>query len=132
MRRQYRQHIGAITLLVQDYDEAITFYTEKIGFTLLEDTPITPEKRWVLVAPPAGETCLLLAKATTPEQVAQMGNQAGGRVFLFLNTDHFWADYERMQAAGVAFLETPREESYGMVVVFVDLYGNKWDLLQRG
>jgi catechol 2,3-dioxygenase-like lactoylglutathione lyase family enzyme len=129
--RRYRQYIGAITLLVREYDEAIAFYMDKMGFTLVEDTPLTPEKRWVLVCPPVGETCLLLARAVTPEQVAQIGNQAGGRVFLFLEADHFWADYERMQAAGVTFLEEPREESYGTVAVFVDLYGNKYDLIQR-
>lgn len=125
------QHLGNITLLVRDYDEAIQFYVDKLGFELLEDTDRGQGKRWVRVAPAdAGNPALLLAQAATDEQRAQVGNQAGGRVFLFLNTDDFQRDYTRYQAAGVQFLEEPRHEDYGSVVVFADLYGNKWDLLQ--
>lgn len=125
------QHLGNIALLVADYDEAIQFYVGTLGFELLEDTDRGPGKRWVRVAPAgAGNPALLLAQAATDEQRAQVGNQAGGRVFLFLNTDDFQGDYARYQAAGVRFLEEPRHEDYGSVVVFADLYGNKWDLLQ--
>ncbi len=124
-------HIGCVALLVRDYDEALRFYTESLGFSLLEDTPLGDGKRWVLVTPPgATETRLLLAQASTPEQKARIGDQTGGRVFLFLHTDDFWRDYERMQANGVVFLEKPRHEHYGIVAVFRDLYGNRWDLLQ--
>ncbi|MBI3244311.1 MAG: VOC family protein [Chloroflexi bacterium] len=126
-----RQKIGHIALLVRDYDEAIAFYTHKLRFTLLEDTNMGEGRRWVLVAPPGGaETCLLLAKASSPDQENYIGNQTGGRVFLFLHTDDFWRDYREMKADGVVFLEEPREEAYGTVVVFEDLYGNKWDLLE--
>jgi catechol 2,3-dioxygenase-like lactoylglutathione lyase family enzyme len=124
------QHIGAIALVVGDYDEALAFYVGKLGFELIEDTPLGPGKRWVLVAPPGGETRLLLAKAATPDQMTRVGNQTGGRVFLFLHTDDFRRDHERMRAQGVAFLEAPRAEPYGTVAVFEDLYGNRWDLLQ--
>ncbi|RTQ50180.1 VOC family protein [Hymenobacter gummosus] len=125
------QHIANLTLLVRDYDEAIRFYVDKLGFELLEDTDRGQGKRWVRVAPTGGATpALLLAQAATDEQRAHVGNQAGGRVFLFLNTDDFAADYARYKAAGVQFLEEPRYEDYGSVVVFADLYGNKWDLLQ--
>jgi len=125
-----KQHIGAISLLVKDYDEAISFYTEKLHFELVEDTDMGGGKRWVVVSPPgSGETCLLLAKAASPAQESSIGNQTGGRVFLFLHTDDFWRDYEYMKANGVHFLEDPRTEAYGTVVVFEDLYGNKWDLL---
>ena len=125
------QKIGSLALVVRDYDEAIAFYTQELGFTLLEDTDLGAGKRWVRVAPPGStETSLLLAKAVSPEQESRIGNQAGGRVFLFLHTDDFWRDYNTMQAAGVQFLEQPREETYGTVVVFKDLYGNKWDLLE--
>lgn len=124
-------YIGYLTLLVRDYDEALRFYTESLGFDLIEDTPLGNGKRWLLVAPPgARETSLLLAQPSTPEQRALIGNQAGGRVFLFLHTDNFWGDYERMQANGIDFMEQPRKESYGTVAVFRDLYGNRWDLLQ--
>ncbi|HEX7158764.1 MAG TPA: VOC family protein [Edaphobacter sp.] len=124
-------HIGYVPLLVRDYDEAVHFYTESLGFTLIEDTPLGDGKRWVLIAPPgATETSLLLAKAATPEQSQRIGDQTGGRVFLFLHTDDFWRDYERMQAKGVVFMEKPRTEPYGIVAVFADLYGNRWDLLQ--
>ena len=127
-----KQSIGHLALLVNDYDEAITYYTEQLGFKLREDTPLPEGKRWVLVAPPGAlETSLLLAKAVTEEQATRVGNQTGGRVFLFLHTDDFWSDYRTMREKGVSFLEKPRQESYGTVVVFEDLYGNKWDLLER-
>lgn len=123
--------IGHLTLLVNDYDEAIFFYTQKLGFILLEDIQLTPEKRWVIVAPSDAQGAgLLLAKAATAEQKQHIGNQTGGRVFLFLYTDDFWQTYENMKAQGVVFLEEPRSEQYGWVVVFQDLYGNKWDLLE--
>lgn len=125
-------HIANIALLVRDYDEAINFYCEKLGFELLEDTDMGAGKRWVQVAPKQHNgTTLLLAKASNDEQQQVIGNQAGGRVWLFLQTDDFWRDYHAMRDAGVEFTEQPREESYATVVVFVDLYGNKWDLLQR-
>ncbi|WP_298004252.1 VOC family protein [Anaerolinea sp.] len=124
------QHLAHLALLVRDYDEAISFFTEKMGFVLVEDTPLTPEKRWVRVRPPGGETCLLLARAATPEQQAFIGKQGGGRVFLFLHTDDFWRDYRAMQARGVHFIEAPRYEPYGTVAVFEDLYGNRWDLIE--
>jgi catechol 2,3-dioxygenase-like lactoylglutathione lyase family enzyme len=125
------QQIGAVTFLVRDYDEAIAYFTGKLGFALVEDTPLDGGKRWVKVAPRgATGTCLLLAKAATPEQVAAVGAQGGGRVFLFLETDDFARDYRAMLAAGVEFAERPRHEPYGAVVVFRDLYGNKWDLLE--
>lgn len=123
-------HIGAIALVVGDYDAALAFYVGKLGFTLIEDTALGPDKRWVLVAPPGGETRLLLAKAATPEQETRIGDQTGGRVFLFLHTDDFQRDYDRMRAQGVHFREPPRTEPYGTVAVFEDLYGNRWDLLQ--
>jgi len=125
------QYIGSIALVVADYDEAIDWYTRVLGFTLAEDTDMGGGKRWVVVAPPgSAQTRLLLAKATTPAQAAHVGDQTGGRVFLLLHTDDFWRDYRRMEAAGATFCEAPREEVYGTVVVFQDLYGNKWDLLQ--
>jgi len=125
------QKIGYVALLVRDYDEALAFYTGVLGFTLIEDTVLGDGKRWVLVAPPGDAgTCLLLAKATTPEQAARIGDQTGGRVFLFLHTDDFWRDYRALAARGLQFTEEPRVESYGTVAVFVDLYGNRWDLLE--
>ena len=125
-----RPMIAHIAFLVREYDEAIAFFTGKLGFTLLEDTVMAPDKRWVLVAPPADSgVSLLLARAATGEQSCLVGNQAAGRVFLFLRTDDFWRDYDGMRARGVTFLETPREEAYGTVAVFQDLYGNRWDLL---
>jgi catechol 2,3-dioxygenase-like lactoylglutathione lyase family enzyme len=127
-----KQKIGCIALLVRDYDEAISFYTSKLGFDLIEDTDLGNGKRWVLVAPPNAESCLLLAKASSPDQEKRVGDQTGGRVFLFLHTDDFWRDYREMKSRGVAFCEEPRAESYGTVVVFEDLYGNKWDLLEEG
>lgn len=130
------QHIGALTLLVADYDQAIRFFTEGLGFALLEDTrldePGKPGKRWVRVAPKgAPGSALLLAKAANAQQQAAIGQQSGGRVFLFLETTDFWGDYQRMQAYGVHFCEQPRDEPYGIVVVFEDISGNRWDLLQR-
>ena len=128
---EMKQHIAHIALLVKEYDEAIRFYTEKLGFVLIEDTALEDGKRWVLVAPPGrGESCLLLAKASNEAQAACVGNQAGGRVFLFLYTDDFWRDYHKMIDRNIEFVRPPREEAYGTVAVFVDLYGNKWDLLQ--
>jgi catechol 2,3-dioxygenase-like lactoylglutathione lyase family enzyme len=125
------QFISAISLVVPDYDSAIGFYVEKLGFTLIEDTPMPHGKRWVLVAPPgAAETRLLLARAANAEQTAAIGNQTGGRVFLFLNTDDFDGDYATMKTRGVEFLEAPRDEPYGKVVVFTDPFGNKWDLIE--
>ncbi|RPH60399.1 MAG: VOC family protein [Chloroflexi bacterium] len=126
-----KQKIGSIALVVRDYDEAIAFYTQKLRFDLLEDTDLGDGKRWVRVAPPgAQETSLLLAKATSLEQEKAIGSQGGGRVFLFLHSDDFWRDYREMLSKGVRFLENPRVELYGTVVVFEDLYGNKWDLIQ--
>ncbi|WP_369059618.1 VOC family protein [Caulobacter sp. 73W] len=124
-------HIGALTLVVRDYDEARDWYTQVLGFELQEDTPLSAEKRWLRVAPPgARETALLLAKAATPEQSAAVGQQAGGRVLLFLKTRDFDRDHAAMLARGVRFLEEPRREPYGSVAVFEDLYGNRWDLLE--
>ena len=123
--------IAALTLVVREYDEAIAFFTNVLRFTLIKDKPLGGGKRWVVVAPPASNgTSLLLAKAATPEQLTHVGNQTGGRVFLFLETDDFRNDYEDMQSRGVQFTEQPRHEPYGWVVVFLDLYGNKWDLVQ--
>lgn len=126
-----KQKIGYICLLIRDYDEAISFYTRKLRFDLREDTDLGDGKRWVLVAPPgSGESCLLLAKAASHDQKNHIGNQTGGRVFLFLHTDNFWRDYQEMKSRGVMFVEEPRKEPYGTVVVFEDLYGNRWDLLE--
>jgi catechol 2,3-dioxygenase-like lactoylglutathione lyase family enzyme len=125
------RRISEVALLVRDYDEAIRFFTEALGFDLLEDSPREPGKRWVRVGPPGSGMALLLARAATPEQVAAVGRQTGGRVFLFLETDDFERDYRRMRAQGVRFLEEPRHEDYGTVAVFLDLYGNKWDLIGR-
>lgn len=127
-----KQSIVHVALIVRDYDEAIEFYTRKLHFTLVEDT-FQPEqnKRWVVVAPPGSVgTTLLLARASKPEQEPFIGNQSGGRVFLFLNTDDFWRDYNEMVSKGIQFVRPPKKESYGMVAVFQDLYGNLWDLLQ--
>lgn len=127
-----KQIIGAITLVVPDYDAAIAFYVGKLGFDLIEDTRLTDTKRWVLVAPKGStETRLLLAQADGKAQEAAIGNQAGGRVFLFLNTDDFDRDHAAMSASGVEFLEEPRSESYGKVAVFRDPFGNQWDLIQH-
>lgn len=125
------QRIAHIALVVKDYDEAINFYTQRLGFKLLEDTPLSETKRWVIVAPPNSDGCsLLLAKAGNPEQEASIGNQTGGRVFLFLYTDDFWRDYNSMKEKGITFTREPVDESYGTVAVFSDLYGNLWDLIQ--
>jgi len=125
------QHLSLVSILVDDYDQAIEFYTQKLGFELKEDTP-QGDKRWVVVAPRGScESGILLAKANKPAQQALVGGQGVGRVWLFLHTDEFWSDYQRMLDANVQFLEQPRDESYAIVVVFQDLYGNKWDLLQR-
>lgn len=126
-----KQYIAHTALVVADYDEAIEFYTRKLNFTLIEDTVLSDDKRWVLVAPPgAKETCLLFAKAANEEQQTRIGNQTGGRVFLFLYTDDFKRDYEQMKARGVVFVREPVTEAYGTVAVFKDLYGNLWDLLE--
>src|SRR5436309_819369 len=123
-------HIGYVAIVVKDYDEAIAFYTWMLGFDLIEDTPLEG-KRWVLVGPRNSQgTRLLLAKAETPEQKSRIGDQTGGRVFLFLHTDDFSRDYRAMKLRGVVFVREPIEEKYGTVAVFQDLYGNKWDLLQ--
>lgn len=127
-----KKSIVHVALVVKDYDEAIAWFTEKLDFTLVEDT-YQPEqdKRWVLVAPPGSRrTSILLARASTPEQELAIGNQTGGRVFLFLNTDDFWRDYKAMQARDVTFVREPKEADYGTVAVFSDLYGNLWDLLE--
>ncbi|HEX8565625.1 MAG TPA: VOC family protein [Pyrinomonadaceae bacterium] len=126
-----KQSIAHIALVVNDYDEAIKFYTEKLGFVLLDDTPQSETKRWVLVAPKgAEECCLLLAKAVGDEQRSRIGNQTGGRVFLFLKTDDFWRDYENLRQKNVNFVREPKTEDYGTVAVFEDLYGNLWDLVE--
>jgi len=125
------QSLGYVALLVRDYDEALAFFTRALGFTVVEDTPLGDGKRWVLVRPANSKgTSLLLARAATAEQESRIGNQTGGRVFLFLHTDDFGHDYQQMMAHGVKFRERPRQETYGTVAVFEDLYGNKWDLLQ--
>lgn len=127
-------HIAQFVITVRDYDEAIRFYTDALGFELLEDTPRGEGKRWVRLRPPGagGRGCdILLARAANERQVASVGNQTGGRVFVFLHTDDFEATYQRLRAKGVTFLEEPRSEDYGRVVVFEDLYGNKFDLIGR-
>ncbi len=126
-----RQHIGCVALVIRDYDEAIEFYREKLGFVIIEDTQVEDRKRWVLMAPPgSSETRLLLARAASPEQIARVGDQTGGRVSFFLHTDDFWRDYQQFRSRGVNFRRPPKDESYGTVDVFEDLYGNLWDLLQ--
>jgi catechol 2,3-dioxygenase-like lactoylglutathione lyase family enzyme len=132
MLLEMEQSIGYVALVVRDYDEAIEFYTKKLHFTLIEDT-YQPEqdKRWVLVAPPgSSETKLLLARATKSQQETRIGNQTGGRVFLFLHTDDFWRDYREMVSVGIRFVREPKIASYGTVAVFEDLYGNLWDLIE--
>ena len=129
------QTLGYVTLVVRDYDEALAFFTQLLDFTLVEDSVSKDRhgqnKRWVLIRPKGSQgTDLLLAKASTPEEHSRIGNQTGGRVFLFLHTDDFWRDYHAMTARGVKFIREPREEAYGTVAVFEDLYGNKWDLLE--
>ncbi len=126
------QHIAHIALVVKDYDEAIEFYTQKLGFTLVEDTVLSETKRWVIVAPKNSRECgLLLAKAANEEQQSRIGNQAGGRVFLFLYTDDFERDYQKLIEQKIKIIRKPSVEAYGTVVVFADLYGNLWDLIER-
>jgi catechol 2,3-dioxygenase-like lactoylglutathione lyase family enzyme len=124
------QYIASFALVVADYDEAIAYYTQALGFELREDSPLENGKRWVLVAPPGAATGILLAKAADQIQSARIGNQTGGRVGFFLHTDDFERDFAAMQSRGVRFAEAPRHEDYGTVAVFEDLYGNRWDLLQ--
>jgi len=127
-----KQSLGLVSLVVRDYDEALAFFVGKLGFLLIEDS-LVPEqaKRWVVVSPPGAiESRLLLARASTCEQELRIGDQTGGRVFLFLHTDDFWKDYERYKAQGVVFVRPPKEEPYGTVAVFRDLYGNLWDLVE--
>ena len=124
--------ISLVTLVVREYDEALAFFKDAMRFKVIEDTPLGEGKRWVVVAPKqSAGASLLLAKAASAEQLASVGSQTGGRVFLFLETGDFWNDYRHMQSCGVRFTEEPRKEAYGTVVVFQDLYGNKWDLLER-
>ena len=127
-----KQSIGQLSLVVREYDEAINFYVGALGFALVEDTYVPEQdKRWVVVAPPGSiESRILLARASNDEQASRIGNQTGGRVFLFLFTDNFWRDFESYKAKGVVFVREPKEEPYGTVAVFQDLYGNLWDLLQ--
>ncbi len=126
-----KQILGHVALVVRDYDEALAFFTRTLNFRLIEDTRLSEEKRWVVIAPPGSEgTTLLLARAATPEQASRIGNQTGGRVFLFLYTDDFWRDYHAMITKKIQFVRGPSEEPYGTVAVFEDLYGNLWDLLQ--
>lgn len=122
--------LTSVTLVVRDYDEAIEYFTQSLGFTLLEDSPLLGGKRWVRVAPSVGGVSLLLARAVTTQQESCVGNQTGGRVAFFLKTDDFCQSYQALQSRGVQFVEAPREEMYGTVAVFLDLYGNRWDLVQ--
>jgi catechol 2,3-dioxygenase-like lactoylglutathione lyase family enzyme len=124
-------HIATVAIVVREYDEAIIWFVEKLGFELREDKDLGDGKRWVRVAPAGGATDILLARAVTPKQTAAIGNANGGRVSLFLHSDNFSVDYDRMKTQGIEFVEEPRCESYGWVVVFIDLYGNKWDLVER-
>jgi catechol 2,3-dioxygenase-like lactoylglutathione lyase family enzyme len=127
-----KQNIAHVAIVVRDYDEAIAFYTKAMGFELIEDADLGEGKRWVLVAPSnSAGTSLLLARAATPEQQRRIGNQTGGRVFLFLHTDDFWREHDAMRGRGVRFETAPRQEAYGTVAVFADLYGNRWDLVER-
>jgi catechol 2,3-dioxygenase-like lactoylglutathione lyase family enzyme len=126
-----KQTLARIAIVVKDYDEAIAFYTQKLDFQLIEDKEMSPTKRWVVVSPPGSEGCaLLLAKANDKIQAQSIGNQSGGRVFLFLYTDDFWRDYKKMTERGIEFIRPPSEEVYGIVSVFKDLYGNLWDFIQ--
>ncbi|MBC7874834.1 MAG: VOC family protein [Ferruginibacter sp.] len=126
-----KQQLAHIALVVDDYDKAISFYTQQLSFTLIEDTVLSETKRWVLLSPPGSTGCqLLLAKAGNEEQLSRVGNQTGGRVFLFLYTDDFWRDHKAMQEKGIVFVREPVNESYGIVAVFKDLYGNLWDLVE--
>ena len=124
--------LAQLALVVRDYDEAIEFFTTRLGFRLIEDTVLSPDKRWVVLAPGPDPGCrLLLARAANPEQASRIGNQTGGRVFLFLETDDFWRDYRDYRERGVKFVREPSEEPFGTVAVFEDLYGNRWDLIER-
>jgi catechol 2,3-dioxygenase-like lactoylglutathione lyase family enzyme len=126
-----KQRIAQMALVVADYDDAIAFYTKKLDFTLIEDTVMSETKRWVVIAPKGSDNCrLLLAKAANEEQKSRVGNQTGGRVFLFLYTDDFWRDYHKMVERGVHFIRPPNKEDYGTVAVFEDLYGNLWDFIE--
>src|ERR1700685_2437222 len=126
-----KKTLGHVAFRVRDYDEALAFFTGTLHFTVVKDTLLSVDKRWVLIAPPGSMgTTLLLARAANSEQASRIGNQTGGRVFLFLHTDDFWHDYHEMTARKVKFIREPREEGYGTVAVFEDLYGNRWDLLQ--
>ncbi len=126
-----KHNIVHLALVVDDYDEAIGFYTQKLNFTVLEDTALADAKRWVIVAPAGSSGCsLLLAKATNAEQKSRVGNQTGGRVFLFLHTDDFWSDYRNLKEKEVVIVREPLVEAYGIVAVFEDLYGNQWDLIE--
>ncbi|MFZ4058100.1 MAG: VOC family protein [Ferruginibacter sp.] len=126
-----KQYIAQIALVVEDYDDAIAFYTNKLRFKLVEDTPLSTTKRWVKIAPPgASECCILLAKAASPEQITRIGNQTGGRVFLFLYTDNFDRDYQHLIEQEITIVREPKVEAYGKVAVFADLYGNLWDLIE--
>lgn len=129
---QVKQSLGLVSLVVREYDEALDFFVGKLGFLLVENSLIPEQaKRWVVITPPgATEACLLLARASTPEQESRIGAQTGGRVFLFLYTDDFWRDYEHYKAQGIVFVREPKDEPYGTVAVFKDLYGNLWDLLE--
>ncbi|MEO8218367.1 MAG: VOC family protein [Acidobacteriota bacterium] len=129
-----KQSLGLVSLVVRDYDEALAFFVGKLGFTLVEDRDVPEQsKRWVVVSPPgAVDSQLLLARASTPQQHSRIGDQTGGRVFLFLHTDDFWRDYASYKTKGVIFVRDPKEESYGTVAVFEDLYGNLWDLIELG
>ncbi len=126
------QSLGLVSLVVRDYNEALSFFVGKLGFLLIEDTPAPEQmKRWVVVKPRGGSgACLLLAQASTPEQIEAVGDQTGGRVFLFLYTDNFWRDYENYKSKGIEFIRAPEAQPHGMVAVFKDLYGNAWDLIQ--
>lgn len=127
-----KQELAHVALVVKDYDEAIAFYTQELGFTLVEDTVLSPTKRWVIVAPPGSTGCqLLLAKAVNEKQSSRIGNQTGGRVFLFLYTDNFERDHQLMLEKGIVFVREPVMEPYGTVAVFQDLYGNLWDLIEQ-
>jgi len=127
-----KQSLGLVSIVVRDYDEALEYFVGKLGFALIEDTHVPEQsKRWVVVSPPgASESRILLARASSPEQESRIGAQTGGRVFLFLYTDDFWRDYERFRGKNVEFVRPPKQEPYGTVAVFRDLYGNMWDLLQ--
>jgi len=126
-----KQRIAAVAIVVKDYDEAKDYYSGVLGFDVMSDMPMGDGKRWVVVAPPGSEMHVVLARASNAEQLSRVGNQTGGRVFLFLHTDDFQRDYQAYRARGVVFRELPREEEYGTVAVFQDLYGNLWDLIER-